>query len=88
MFTPTTGDMERIYEGVRADQDQVMPRESHREFDRWLARHDAEVAVKALREAAGRIPFESGELGAQPNRAGIMRWLDARADRIERKAGI
>ncbi|RHA38710.1 hypothetical protein [Cellulomonas rhizosphaerae] len=51
----------------------------HRAFRRWLAKHDAEVAAKALRDAAayaGGGPYWFGTSDRE--------FLRERADRIER----
>lgn len=69
-YTPTT-------EHVRAEYtDHERYPESGRQFDRWLAAHDQEVAARAasraLRAAAGRTYDE-----------GCAAWLHGRADRIE-----
>jgi len=51
-------------------------------FDRWLAAHDAEVAARALREAAEAAYDE------WPGGSGVHctpEWLGVRADRIERQ---
>ena len=55
-------------------------------FDRWLAAHDAEVAARALREAADDLPARSPWMA---HYADAVRhatgWLITRADRIERQ---
>ena len=54
------------------------------QFDRWLAANDAEVAARALREAAEAAYDE------WPGGSGVHctpEWLRVRADRIERQEG-
>lgn len=46
-------------------------------FDRWLASHDAQVQVEALRDAADRWHVEN--IGTAPR---MHSWLLAEADRI------
>lgn len=59
------------------------------EFTRWLAQHDAEVAAKALRDAA-ESARHNGVPGAElpMPRTLVAGWLRARAKDIEREAGI
>ncbi|MGV3564178.1 MAG: hypothetical protein ACO1ON_12950 [Nocardioides sp.] len=91
-YTPTTEDVRDVYTDWHATcEPEISPEESRRarapEFDRWLARHDAEVKVQALREAAEAavaLGIVSGSHVAVGDRAAT--WLDARADRIERGA--
>lgn len=53
--TPTTGEVrERFIDGFPFDTWATSRDQCGREFDRWLAAHDREVAAKALREAAER----------------------------------
>jgi len=47
-------------------------------FDRWLAAHDAEVAAKALRDAADSVSEVSGVLSV----LGVCRALRDRAARL------
>lgn len=57
-YTPTTEDVERIYEGSRADQDSVMPRFSHREFNRWLFARLADAWDEGVEfREVNRVPF-------------------------------
>ena len=46
-YTPTTKEVRTIY-GDHPDADT----ESEADFDRWLAKHDAEVKAETLQEAA------------------------------------
>lgn len=55
-YTPTTEEMRWVY--VRANRATLSRKEYEAEFDRWLAERDAEVAAKALTDAADE--FESG----------------------------
>jgi len=50
--TPTTSDVRDLYTTAGWDHTLHYDQEAYAEFDRWLARHDAEVAAQALREAA------------------------------------
>lgn len=72
-FTPTT-------EGVSL----AAPKEVlGAEFDRWLTRHDAETAAKALEDAADAVDNAERIAGADhPNRSDVTEWLRARADVI------
>lgn len=62
-----------------------------RDFDRWLAAHDAAVAAKALRGAADRIELSTHyeRLGSECVNAesAAETWLRRRADQIEREGG-
>ena len=55
-YTPTTGHVQDAYchvqQGVMGERGDAAHEKFHAEFDRWLAAHDAEVAAKALEEAA------------------------------------
>ena len=54
-------------------------------FDHWLAKHDREVAAKALRDAAN-----DSQMGPVPygwSASGIAGWLRDRAEQIEEGAG-
>lgn len=47
----------------------------------WRAAHDREVAVNTLRAAAGAYPSLRRDM---VSRGDVVRWLNARADRIEK----
>lgn len=59
------------------------------EYQRWLSRHDAQVRAEALREAAEAT---RGEAVSDPHAGATFiahaDWLDERADRIEKGAGL
>lgn len=82
--TPTTGYVRKTYslgylDGLLYDEQQAQQAENLAEFDQWLAQHDAEVAAKALRDAAS-APIPRAVLSS-----GLRQWLRERADRIERE---
>jgi hypothetical protein len=55
-FTPTMGGIRDCYVYMLDDGNSSSGRhEALREFNRWLAAHDAEVAATALREAADSL---------------------------------
>ena len=83
-YTPTT-------KAVRTNYAMTMLRVGRKDinpylvFDHWLAKHDREVAAKALRDAA-----KDSQMGPVPygwNASGIASWLLARAEQIEDVAG-
>jgi len=79
-YTPTTAEVrERFIDGFPMDTWAVARDECGRDFDRWLAQHDAEVAATALRDAADSVSEVSGVLSV----LGVCRALRDRADRIE-----
>lgn len=90
-YTPTTDDLRLAYENHRGlclaetmrDQgDSFIPGvEAGEDFDRWLAAHDAEVAAKALEDAADHV---SGIDGRRDDAA--RDWLRARAAGIRGKS--
>ena len=49
-------------------------------FDRWLAAHDAEVRVQALKDAADAYPAITRDM---VSRGSVKAWLRARAERGE-----
>lgn len=62
-YTPTTDEVRRAYGDARCvnpyeDHDSGCPEE--REFDRWLAAHDAEVRADAIAEVAEKLPTLMG----------------------------
>lgn len=85
-FTPS---MERIRD------DYVRMRNEHfgftdlyaAEFDRALARHDANVRTEALREAADYWRSSQTHRADDAPMDGVERWLRFRADRIEAGRG-
>ena len=83
-YTPTTGEVRRFFvEGKSEEMHAASWIDRYAgEFDRWLAAHDAEVAARALREAAEAAYDE------WPGGSGVHctpEWLRVRADRIERQ---
>lgn len=72
----------RIWDGPAYDDENDMdaPR---REFDRWLAAHDAEVAAKALEDAADEAET------ATESRGSLLwaMWLTARAAALRESTG-
>lgn len=88
-YTPTTEQVRTAY-SIDSEAEWRDPLTNHtriheREFDRWLAAHDAEVArnaaANALREAAADVDM-SRPSGPLTHRT----WLRDRADRTEREA--
>ena len=79
-YVRTTFEVEEWYcAGDISDEDRQQLRA---EFRAWLAEHDAEVAARALREAAEAAYDE------WPGGSGVHctpEWLGVRADRIERQ---
>ena len=79
-YVRTTFEVEEWYcAGDISDEDRQQLRA---EFRAWLAEHDAEVAARALREAAEAAYDE------WPGGSGVHctpEWLRVRADRIERQ---
>ena len=79
-YTPTTDDVRDYYGNGQVPE----------EFDRWLAAHDAEVASKALRDAADAwqtggwangLPKGADRVALILGMAqGATTWLRARAD--------
>lgn len=59
-------------------------------FDRWQAAHDAQVAARALREVAFAVRHAWGGSWNLPDPEdpevfySVDRWIEVRADRIER----
>ena len=49
-------------------------------FDRWLAAHDAEVRVQALKDVADAYPAITRDM---VSRGSVKAWLRARAERGE-----
>ena len=54
-YAPTTGEVRRRYAYARSGKPGHKNQGAVAEFDRWLAAHDAEVAAKALEDAADQI---------------------------------
>lgn len=89
-YTPTTEEVRaRIGSGWGAPYRD----ELRRDFDRWLAQHDREVAAGELKEAAKELaPFEDLDttivVGGEGDEGWVTvlvsDWLTIRADRIER----
>ncbi len=75
-YTPTTEDMRSAWQAFVG-----MERNTRPEFDRWLATHDREVAVKTLREAA-QIVEDTARQGLGLATAAVR--LRGEADRIDR----
>ena len=78
--TPTTREVrDRFIDGFPIDTWVVARDDVGRDFDRWLAAHDREVAAQALRDfaaAAGQVGWDSPAV--------LLERLKARADRIEK----
>jgi phage terminase Nu1 subunit (DNA packaging protein) len=78
-YAPTTHELRAEWVVSRVRGDGIPWDAAQAEFNRWLAAHDAEVAAKALREAARCI-----EAGADSqNKWTIRNWLRDRAERIQ-----
>jgi phage terminase Nu1 subunit (DNA packaging protein) len=91
-YTPTTDEVRAMYVTGTPPHRVSVP-QGNAEFDRWLAQHDAEVAARALRQAAD--DWQTGEWANVPRHADrvadrlgaaqyVSDWLRARA---EKKAG-
>lgn len=70
---------EEIYDAAEMRDGKGFTDEGHRA---GLAAVVAAAKAEALEDTAALIPFASGEMGVQPNRQGIMKWLRARAAAI------
>ena len=84
-YTPTTDDMRQCYVDQNTEGEYGYwdgGKIAAAEFDAWLAEHDAQVAAKALRDAAEWIA--GYDLDGQEYRVETL--LEDRADRIERQA--
>lgn len=79
-YTPTTEQvLDNYVEGMSAfygDSGQV---EYARQFDRWLAAHDAETRAKALEDLADRCTAASEHVGGMTT---IAAFATAEAERI------
>lgn len=85
-FTPTTAEVrERFIDGFPMDTWVVARAELGADFDRWLAAHDAEVARKALTDAAetfmARLPDGTSN-GRAYNSYTVAEMLRTRAEQI------
>jgi phage terminase Nu1 subunit (DNA packaging protein) len=91
-YGPTTDEVRAMYVTGTPPHRVTVPA-GNDEFDRWLAQHDAEVAAKALRQAAD--DWQAGEWANVPRHADrvadrlgaaqhVSDWLRAEADRTER----
>lgn len=78
-YTPTTEHVRQVFQ---MDPNRAMTqRERGKAFDRWLEAHDAEVAARALRDAAEEWATDPEPVG--DTSADYRNWLRDRADRIE-----
>ena len=86
MYTPTRGVMRARHATYVTEGGGIAERIAQRngEFDRWLAQHDREVAVKTLRKTAGGFTY-SAQQGIEPvlNRT-VAKILLKVADNVER----
>lgn len=53
------------------------------DFDRWLAKHDAEVKAEALREAARELAYDGSDSDFARERDSYRAWINARANQIK-----
>src|SRR5690606_3140006 len=81
-YTPTTAEVAAQYtRGWASKRVRLMKSDEEAasaEFDRWLARHDAEVAAKALRDAADDLTPGDDKVDDWGIEAGLLRARAAR----------
>lgn len=86
-YTPTTDWVAAGWVKARKP-DGIGVAEANAEFDRWRASHDAEVAAKALRDAADALDAYQGDVPDDPRWTcdlgyyGEAEWLRDRANQI------
>lgn len=82
-YTPDTQEVRDAYAWYEGGIYHEYDPKGYPKIDRWLAAHDAEVAAKALREAAAEMQdillVQRSLLGSP-----TYTWLRNRADRIEK----
>lgn len=96
-YTPTDGE---VLEAWAAHNTPDLPTAldlvgAYDAFKRWLAEHDAKVRAETLRDAASRADewraangMHGGEWFPSEWAGQVAGWLEHRADRIEREAGL